>query len=62
MAIRPITEYPAAVLAQRGQRVETFGKELARLCADMFETMYAAHGVGLAAPQIGLGLRLFVMD
>lgn len=62
MAIKRITEYPAAVLAQRGLPVETFGEDLARLCADMFETMYAAEGVGLAAPQIGIGLRLFVMD
>jgi len=36
--------------------------ELQTLIADMFETMYYAHGVGLAAPQIGKGVRLFVMD
>ena len=39
-----------------------FDDKLADLCADMFETMYDAEGVGLAAPQIGLNLRLFVMD
>ena len=36
--------------------------ELQELIANMFETMYAAHGVGLAAPQVGRGVRLFVMD
>lgn len=62
MAIRKITEYPAEVLATMGQPVTEFDQELADLCADMFETMYDAEGVGLAAPQIGLNLRLFVMD
>ncbi len=60
--IRKITEYPEEVLAQIGKPVEKFDEELAALCADMFETMYDAEGVGLAAPQIGLNLRLFVMD
>jgi len=62
MAIRRITEYPEKVLAELGQPVTSFDQELARLCDDMYETMYDAEGVGLAAPQIGLGLRLFVMD
>jgi peptide deformylase len=62
MAIRKITEYPAEVLGQLGQPVTKFDRELADLCADMFDTMYDAEGVGLAAPQIGLNLRLFVMD
>ncbi len=62
MAIRKITEYPEDVLAKVGQPVTDFDDELASLCADMFETMYDAEGVGLAAPQIGLSLRLFVMD
>ncbi len=62
MATRKITEYPAPVLAQVGRPVTEFDDELARLCAEMFETMYEAEGVGLAAPQIGLNLRLFVMD
>ncbi|MFM9904947.1 MAG: peptide deformylase [Pyrinomonadaceae bacterium] len=62
MAVRKITEYPAAVLAEIGQPVTKFDKDLADLCSDMFETMYEAEGVGLAAPQIGLNLRLFVMD
>lgn len=62
MPVRRITEYPDRVLAEVGQPVTKFDAELAALCADMFDTMYAAEGVGLAAPQIGLNLRLFVMD
>ena len=57
-----ITEFPERVLKEEGAPVEMFDAELARLVADMFETMYAAEGVGLAAPQVGLSLRLFVMD
>ena len=45
-----------------GRPVTNFDADLAELCKDMFETMYDAEGVGLAAPQIGLDLRLFVMD
>lgn len=62
MAIRKITEYPEKVLAEVGKPVEKFDEDLEKLCEDMFETMYDAEGVGLAAPQIGLNLRLFVMD
>ncbi len=62
MTIRKITEYPEEVLGKVGEPVTKFDDELAKLCADMFETMYDAEGVGLAAPQIGLSLRLFVMD
>jgi len=62
MARRKITEYPEEVLGKVGQPVTKFDAELAELCADMYETMYDAEGVGLAAPQIGLNLRLFVMD
>jgi len=62
MAIRKITEYPEKVLAEVGKPVTSFDKELEDLCADMYDTMYDAEGVGLAAPQIGLNLRLFVMD
>ncbi len=62
MAVRKITEYPEKILAEVGKPVTDFDEELEKLCADMFETMYAAEGVGLAAQQIGLALRLFVMD
>ncbi len=62
MSIRKITEYPEEVLGKVGKPVEKFDEELEKLCEDMYETMYDAEGVGLAAPQIGLNLRLFVMD
>lgn len=62
MAVRKISEYPESVLGEMGADVTVFDDGLAELCDDMFETMYDAEGVGLAAPQIGLGLRLFVMD
>src|SRR5687767_15720060 len=62
MAIRAIVDYPAAVLLNPGDPVERFDGELAALVQDMFDTMYHAEGVGLAAQQIGVPLRLFVMD
>ena len=62
MAVLEITEFPEKVLKQVGDPVEKFDADLERLVADMFETMYADGGVGLAAPQVGLSLRLFVMD
>jgi len=62
MPTRKITEHPAEVLAIVGKPVTSFDAELEALCQDMFETMYEEEGVGLAAPQIGLNLRLFVMD
>jgi peptide deformylase len=62
MAVRKITEYPEKILAEVGKPITDFDEELEKLCADMFETMYEAEGVGLAAQQIGLALQLFVMD
>ena len=62
MPSRPIVDYPAAVLLEPGEPVVNFDSELELLTRDMFETMYDARGVGLAAQQIGLPLRLFVMD
>src|ERR1043165_9460303 len=62
MAVLEIVEHPAQVLKEMGAPVEEFGAGLEKLVADMFETMYAAEGVGLAAPRVGLSLRLFVMD
>jgi peptide deformylase len=62
MALMEITEFPERVLKEVGEPVRRFDAELERLVSDMFETMYAAEGVGLAAPQVGLSLRLFVMD
>ena len=60
--IRPICITGAPVLHQRAQEVTEFDQELRDLVQDMFETMDAAPGVGLAAPQIGVGLRVFVYD
>jgi len=60
--IYPIVKYGAAVLEAPAGRVEKFNDELRQLCDDMFESMYAANGVGLAAPQIGVGRRLAVID
>jgi peptide deformylase len=62
MALRAIVEYPATVLLSPGDPVTNFDGELRNLAQDMFETMYDDEGVGLAAQQIGLSLRLFVMD
>src|SRR5919205_4099668 len=57
-----IVKYGDSVLTKRAAEVTEFGKELHKLIDDMFETMYAAPGVGLAAPQVGILKRLFVMD
>jgi len=62
MAIRPIFETPDPVLRQISKPVETFDAELKTLVADMFETMYAAPGIGLAAVQVGVPIRLLVID
>ena len=50
------------MLAKPAEQVTSFDRELHQLVEDMFETMYAAPGVGLAATQVGIGKRLFVMD
>ena len=60
--IYPITKYGAAVLESPTKPVEKFDDELAKLCEDMFESMYVAQGVGLAATQIGLSKQLAVVD
>ncbi|MBZ5564916.1 MAG: peptide deformylase [Acidobacteriia bacterium] len=60
--IYPIVKYGKEVLEQLAEPVATFDGTLEKLVADMFETMYAANGVGLAAPQIGLAMRLCVID
>ena len=60
--IHPIVKYGDPVLETPGKRVDKFDEDIQKLVADMFESMYAANGVGLAAPQIGVGLRLTVID
>src|SRR6266404_7215456 len=62
MTLRQIVNYPARVLRRVGKDVTEFDVSLEHLVDDMFETMYESRGVGLAAPQIGVPLRLFVMD
>ena len=57
-----ITEYPDPVLRGKNAEVTVFDDELRRLCAEMFAVMYAANGVGIAAPQVGLSRRLFVYN
>ena len=60
--IRPILLYPDKRLRNPGKEVEEFDAELHELIDDMAETMYAAPGVGLAAPQLGVSKRLFIVD
>src|SRR5260370_40714648 len=58
----PIVKYGAEGLTRPASRVTKFDADFETLCADMFESMYAAQGVGLAAPQIGKSMRLAVVD
>ncbi len=61
--VYPITKYGQPVLEESGQEIQDFDTpELHKLIDDMFESMYAARGVGLAAPQIGIGKRIAVID
>jgi peptide deformylase len=60
--IYPIVLYGDPVLERPAEPVTEFNDELKKLVEDMFESMYAAHGVGLAAPQIGISKRLAVID
>ena len=62
MAIRPILTVPDPVLKQVSKRVDAVTDETRALMDDMLETMYAAPGIGLAAIQIGVPLRVIVMD
>ena len=60
--IYPIVKYPNPVLEKPTPRVTSFDDDFRKLTDDMFESMYAAQGVGLAAPQIGKSLRVAVID
>jgi peptide deformylase len=60
--VYPITLYGDPVLETPAETVIEFNHDLKKLVEDMFESMYAAHGVGLAAPQIGIGKRIAVID
>ena len=62
MAIQPIRLFGDPVLRQRAEEVVDFDRELRRLVEDLTETMLDAPGAGLAAPQIGVGLRVFTWN
>lgn len=62
MAIRNIVQYPDPILKQKAKTVTKFHERLHKLLDDMAETMYDARGVGLAAPQVGILKRVFVVD
>ncbi|MGA8530771.1 MAG: peptide deformylase [Acidobacteriaceae bacterium] len=60
--IREIVKYPDPILQRPTEKIAEFNEELRTLAADMFESMYKAQGIGLAAPQIGVGRRITVID
>jgi peptide deformylase len=60
--IRPILKYGDSALHEPAKAVEALTPDIDRLIEDMLETMYAAPGIGLAAPQVGVALRIFVVD
>lgn len=62
MSVLPIVTYDDPILRQKSEEIATDSQILQTLIDDMFETMYSGSGVGLAAPQIGKSIRLFVMD
>jgi peptide deformylase len=60
--IYPIVAYGSPLLKAKAKEIEKGSIDIQELVGDMFETMYHAQGVGLAAPQIGLSLRIFIVD
>ncbi|GIR95112.1 MAG: peptide deformylase [Paracoccaceae bacterium] len=62
MAVKKILLYPDPLLLVRSAKINIFDKNLVNLSKDLIDTMYDADGVGLAAPQIGINKRIFVMD
>lgn len=60
--IHTVVKYPDPVLMQKGAPVTDFGPELEEFIQEMFATMYAAQGIGLAAPQIGVSKQITVID
>jgi peptide deformylase len=60
--VYPIVKFPDPILQRPAQPVTAFDEDLRKLIDDMFESMYVAHGIGLAAPQIGIPKRLTVID
>jgi peptide deformylase len=62
MAVRPILTVPDPILRQKAKRVKTIDNSIKKLIADMRETLMSANGVGLAAPQVGVSLRVIVIS
>jgi len=62
MAVKKILSYPHPLLVRKSTRIDNFDENVARLSRDLIDTMYDADGVGLAAPQIGVNKRIFVLD
>ena len=62
MAVKKILHYPNPLLLETSSRIDNFDENLAVLSRDLIDTMYDADGVGLAAPQIGINKRIFVID
>ena len=60
--VYPIVKFPDPILQRPGEPVTKFDQDLRKLVEDMFESMYDAHGIGLAAPQIGVPKRITVID
>ena len=60
--ILPIVAYGTPVLRKKAEDIDADYPKLKEILENMFETMYNAHGVGLAAPQVGLGIRIFIVD
>ena len=62
MSVLKIVKYPSDILSQKLQPVENFDSDLKYIVRDMFETMYAYNGIGLAANQVGINKRIVVVD
>ena len=62
MAVLEIVTYPNPVLTRRAEEVEKVDGKIRKLISDMVDTMYANEGIGLAAPQVGVSKRVFVVD
>jgi len=62
MVLMEVLKFPHPVLRKKCKKVETVDEEIIKIVRDMAETMYAENGIGLAAPQVGISKRIFVVD
>ena len=62
MALMEVLKFPNPVLRKKCEKVKTVDEEIKKIARDMAETMYAENGIGLAAPQVGISKRIFVVD